>query len=308
MSTEIQTINNQPNFSINPDTKLVSGQGMSRRVFLRLCGLAAGAALLAACGVKPSGETGEQGEVQSVTPVISPELSEALGENGVASIERAFSSYIGEYGCPIPTISFNVADLSGQTTVNPDGSRVIVLEQAGPGYVNYDVEALTNGKSDSEASKAIRDTTIHSLTHACQPEATQLSNPVVLGDGSQVNALQGMSLLVTRPDGTQTGFRAIEEGVCEALAVKLNPDYTVSDFSYFQLGSLTISIMNTWSSAQDVARMAQSNDVFGYVGIVRGKSKPTQQDLEQVMTWYQRARNGEDLQTIQNEIVQSRGR
>lgn len=296
-----------PRLAIDPDARLNCPTIMSRRDFLRITASGAMAtALLVGCGDRPSGGTREQGGMQSVIPEISPKLVSALGGSGVISLENAVSRYVNRYGSPIPSIRFDVADLSGQRKFNSDGSRVVILEQAGPGYVNYDVDALTGGKTSGEAQIAVRDTTIHSLTHACQGKASPLSTPIVLSDDSQVNALQGMSLLVTRPDGTETGFRAIEEGVCEALAVKLVPGYLSYDFSYFQLGLLTISIMNTLSSPHEIALMTQKNDVWGFVRIVTGKIHPTQQDLEQVMFWYQRARNGENLQVIQNEIVQSR--
>lgn len=285
-----------------PASKQTGPKTMPRRTFLRGAAAIAAGTLLAAC--KPAKPTKYE-TYEQVTFNIDVELSEKLGEEGVKQLKATAERYIDEFGCPISNIRFSYKDFSDQTLQLPGGDEENVIERAIPGQIMYDNKQLYNSLLPTEIDlKLVSDTTFHAMTHACQPlEYDKLDEIIFLPNGDAIYAFQGASLLVQKVNGERTAFRLIEEGIAEALAAMTISNYQTTNPKYHRLGSLTIAIINTYSSKQEFSRLVQTNDFNGIVKIITQKENPTEQDLIQVVNWYNHLAKGEDIETIKKEIV-----
>ena len=78
-------------------------------------------------------------------------LEDAIGKEGIEIVRTAYSDYFNVYGPPIvDTITFGVSNYDELLEENADGGTTRVLEQAGPGYINYDIGAIKQGVTDQE--------------------------------------------------------------------------------------------------------------------------------------------------------------
>ena len=185
---------------------------ISRRGFLT--GLGVGAVGLAGLKFWPRGggdkavnqpvpEVSTSSEAENSTRiVISPELQAQLKPEGTDTVTKAFHDYITAYGSKHPEIRFEVGDFSDQTKTAAGGVKSTVLEQADPGVVYFDVNALTQNKGDVDLQQQFRNTTLHSLTHANKPdEPTILDTPILLKDGAQIYGSKDLIFLINLPNG-----------------------------------------------------------------------------------------------------------
>jgi hypothetical protein len=215
-----------------------------------------------------------------------------------STINGAKAAYEVAYGCPVD-VNVTSLDLSSQSTKTEDGGNRSTIERADRGWIQYDpVNQVTN----------IRDTILHAMTHACKAEPMKLQTPITLSDGAVVTGIDGFSLEVDLPGEGESKFTKIEEGFAEALAYALDKNYSTTDPSYHGVGSLSIEILIQLSTEygivpRDIAAKIQNNDLNWLVGILVRTEDPDKNDLEQVMTWYQRAfNNNEEVDKIISEI------
>ena len=104
----------------------------------------------------------------------------------------------------------------------------------------------------------------------------------------------------------KTKFTSIEEGVADALAYKIDSKYTTSDKGYFEVGSIALSFMSNAEGPKRTAEFLQNNEILTYIGVITGKTIPTGQDIEQTISWFDRARKGEDHNKILAEMEEYR--
>ena len=96
--------------------------------------------------------------------------------------------------------------------------------------------------------------------------------------------------MVRLPDGEETMFTKIDEGMAERNAALLVPGYSVDHPGYFSVGLLTLEYFPPEDETAD--DFAKNNDVPGVVKRILGLPVEhiiTGQDIEQVMILYQQA-------------------
>jgi hypothetical protein len=195
---------------------------------------------------------------------------------GPSVIESAKRDYIDAYGCA-NEVTIEIGDVKEGATLGGD-----TLAIAEPGSITLDVEDWS-GMNQQEQRNAVE----HEMTHACKPKVPKLIEPFTLSDGATVTGVHGLALLITLPNGTQTGFRLIEEGAAEALAYNLDKSYTASSPEYHRLGSLTLSRMAQQGiTPQALSGYVQNNDMLGYVSALYGQTITDYSVIEGVMRTY----------------------
>ncbi len=186
----------------------------------------------------------------------------------------------------------------GRSTVRlPDGASRRVEATSRAGRIDLVPELVGENQG-----RDLRNILLHEATHACQPaEPLPLPGEPKLRDGTVAYAVQGLSILVRRPDGRTTAFRKIEEGACEALAHLTDGVYAVRDRQYAAVGSLTLMLMHRLGvTGDELQDWVETNDVWNWVARVlrRPRSPDDFEGLERVMIAYQEAWNGGDRETL----------
>lgn len=241
---------------------------------------------------------------------FSDEFLEGVTAQELKAIQSAVTDYVSFYGSPIPAVQFSIANYSGKSTQQGTVTEN-VLEEAYPGIVIIDVDHIRN--TNSQPLEALRNISLHAMTHALQIPSTPLTESIpLIGQGYFATATQGMSFIVQQPDGAQTRFTKIEEGVSEALAQAIDPLYAVPHPGYFEVGSLTKYLMDTFfPSPQYLAKLTQSNGLLEFIATVKGKNQEdmVNADILQVMKWYLDLYNLQAKhEDIINEVWQYRAR
>ncbi len=108
----------------------------------------------------------------------------------------------------------------------------------------------------------LRNTVLHAMTHACQPNATMLKHPLSFHDG-KITGYEGLSLVVKLYDGTKTQFQAFEEAFAEREAAQF-PGYYNTNSSYFAAGRHALEAFPV-SEYPDAYRWVETNDVPDFV-------------------------------------------
>jgi hypothetical protein len=107
-------------------------------------------------------------------------------------------------------------------------------------------------------------------------------------------------VLVRFPNGEQSGFRLIEEGIAEMLAVKADSNYTVAYAIYHRLGNLSIILVNALEmSPEEVQDHLERNDLWWFVNRILGRHPQSRntEDVVRVMSVIKR------LRMAQNQLL-----
>lgn len=235
--------------------------------------------------------------------------STVLVPNGVdardlAWAQRGLTIYLNSYSCLHTNIKLGVGDFSSEQTVLPDGTVKGTLEAASPGEIIIDQRFL-----DSEFSYP-DGVTVHALTHACKSKDPLMLDKKFTWDyGLEVYAVHGFNILVELPNGDKGQFTVIEEGVAEALAFSADSLHNTPDQNYNNVGSLSLALINVSSTPKEVSKMLQSNDLYGFIGLVLLSETPTNEEVIKFANWYQRAWDAVDVvevQAVLDEIFEYR--
>ncbi|MGC2579502.1 MAG: hypothetical protein WA376_18200 [Terrimicrobiaceae bacterium] len=127
-------------------------------------------------------------------------------------------------------------------------------------------------------------------------------------DGAEAVAIHGFDMLVRFPNGEQSGFRLIEEGIAEMLAVKADSNYTVAYATYHRLGNLSIILVNALEMRpEEVQDHLETNDLWWFVNRILGRHRQGRnpEDIVRVMNAYQKVANGSEPIAVARELIRN---
>ena len=186
-----------------------------------------------------------------------------------------------------------------------DGSREDTLAVSSPGHIRLILETLTTS-SFQKRLKQLRNVGLHESAHACKAEEPRgIDKPFKLSDGAEAIGIHGFNVLVRFPNGEKSGFRLIEEGIAEMLAVKADSNYTVGNATYHRLGNLSIILVNALEMRpEEVQDHLERNDLWWFVNRILGRHPEGRnpEDLIRVMNAYQQVANGSEAIAVAREL------
>lgn len=90
-----------------------------------------------------------------------------------------------------------------------------------------------------EDLKELRDIILHEATHACKGEPTVLTEPIPYSNG-QITEYRGLNIVITVTADFKMYFSYCEEGYAEWAAYMVDPQYSVHNAGYKQVGDLMV--------------------------------------------------------------------
>lgn len=224
--------------------------------------------------------------------VFSSEILEVLSGNERETFQGGLDTYFGKYGPSVhEKIFVGKAPKGDWVEYFPDGSKESTLAVSVPGRIEIVAENFTFNP-DKEQLKGLRNQALHEATHACKPEKKLFfERPIKLADGTDAFGIHGFCVLGKLPNGEETGFRLIEEGVAEMLAANAEKGYSVQSSKYFRLGDLSILLVNSLEiSPEEVQNHIEENDLWWFVNRILGRNPHSRDpnDLIRIMTAYQK--------------------
>ena len=195
--------------------------------------------------------------------VFSPELKAHLDKNELRALHGGVETFLSKYDRPAHRqLLVSNAEPGAWITLRSDGQREETLATSSPGHIRLILDTLTTS-SFQKRLEQLRNIGLHESAHACKADEPRgIDKPFTLSDGAEAIAIHGFNVLVRFPNGEQSGFRLIEEGVAEMLAVKADSNYTVGDAKYHRLGKLSIILVNALEmSPEEVQDHLERNDL-----------------------------------------------
>lgn len=232
---------------------------------------------------------------------ITESLRLQLNAQELKAIEDAFYLYVKVYGSPLPVIEFDSVNLSGEETVGE-----ITVEVSTPGRVELDIQMIKRAAItyQMDPNVKLKNTIKHALTHACcQRDPTKIK-PIILPDGARFYAIEAFSPLVELNNGEKSGFRMITEGAAEMLASQIDNNYGEATPEYDRLKDLMSNITKSYKiSANDLAKMVQSNELEKFLKRIFGKDTISVKDYVFIMECFQkRNTNEKSTESIMKDI------
>lgn len=221
--------------------------------------------------------------------LAEPELLSSLPEGSGEVIKEAFDKYYKDY------------DFKGQVAVVKGNSRETYIPSMGimalapevtfPGVIRLNPDFFNKTNDPDVLRNVIR----HSITHAQKPKEEEYTpeKPFQFHNANvKLLGFHGLFVLVTNNETGETQrFTYFEESVCETLGRNKNPSYRASNPSYHNMGRLTMHAVDgqglpIGTAEKSLLKMAQSNDVWGFVKLMTGKKSPDYDDLEWLIDIY----------------------
>lgn len=248
--------------------------------------VASGAMLLGACSAETIQDAPKQeSSVSTSQPAVEMVFEGVIPEQQMQTTKSTGEHYASVYGCASNKVTVTLGQFA---TEGQNGAVIIVEAESDPGSITFNSNTLV-----TDAAQKVRNTTAHEMTHACQTnEPIHFANPITLADGAVATGVHGFGILVELPSGERTKFMKIEEGVAEAEASLLYPDYKVDNPQYFKAGNLTRYFMNQHGiTGSQLAGMVQTNNLAEYVNKIGNPNQPFETNLISAMNKYQEAFN-----------------
>lgn len=248
--------------------------------------VASGAMFLGACSAETMQHAPEQKATSPVgRPTVEMVFEGAIPEQQMQTIKSTGEHYASVYGCASGKVTVTLGQFA---TEGRNGAVIVVEAESAPGSITFNSNTLV-----TDAVQKVRNTTAHEMTHACQTdEPINFANPITLPDGAVATGVHGFGILIELPSGERTKFMKIEEGVAEAEASLLYPDYKVDDPQYFKAGNLTRYVMDQHGiTGSQLAGMVQTNNLAEYVNKIGDPNQPFETNLINAMNKYQEAFN-----------------
>ena len=239
--------------------------------------------------------------------VFSPELKAHLDKNELRALHGGVETFLSKYDRPEhKQLLVSNAGPGAWITLRSDGQREETLATSSPGHIRLILETLTTS-SFQKRLEQLRNIGLHESAHACKADEPRgIDKPFKLSDGAEAIAIHGFNVLVRFPNGKQSGFRLIEEGIAEMLAVKADSNYTVAYATYHRLGNLSIILVNSLEMRpEEVQDHLERNDLWWFVNRVLGRHRQGRnpEDIIRVMNAYQQVANGSEPVAVARELL-----
>ena len=240
--------------------------------------------------------------------VFSPELKEHLNKDDLRALHGGVETFLSKYDRPAHRqLLVSKAGPGAWITLRSDGQREETLATSSPGHIRLILETLTTS-SFQKRLEQLRNIGLHESAHACKAEEPRgIDKPFKLSDGAEAIGIHGFSVLVRFPNGEQSGFRLIEEGIAEMLAVKADSNYTAGDAKYHRLGNLSIILINALEiSPEEVQDHLERNDLWWFVNRILGRHSQgyNPENVIRVMNAYQQVENGSEPIALARELLE----
>ena len=239
--------------------------------------------------------------------VFAPEVKTHLSKDEVSALHGGIQAFLSKYGRPEHRqILVSKAGPGAWITLRSDGQREETLATSSPGHIRLILETLTTS-SFQKRLEQLRNIGLHESAHACKADEPRgIDKPFTLTDGAEAIAIHGFNVLVRFPNGERSGFRLIEEGIAEMLAVKADSNYTVAYATYHRLGNLSIILVNALEMRpEEVQDHLERNDLCWFVNGILGRHRQgcNPEDIISVMNAYQQVANGSEPIAVARELL-----
>ena len=239
--------------------------------------------------------------------VFAPEIKTHLNKDEVSALHGGIEAFLTKYNRPAHRqILVSKARPGDWIKMRSDGRREETLAISSPGHIRLILETLTTSSFQNRLTQ-LRHIGLHESAHACKAEEPRaIATPFKLSDGAEAIRLHGFNVLVRFPNGEESGFRLIEEGIAEMLAAKADSNYTVGDASYHRLGNLSIILVNALEMRpEEVQDHLERNDLCCFVNGILGRHRQgcNPEDIISVMNAYQQVANGSEPIAVARELL-----